>query len=236
MSTMPGAIVPNLGQLFTVMIDPLWPYVNYWKSGLGNGSYPSNGVLSAIFFEPSDQVFTESAQVSYASQEIIGRAEPLQVWMSTGAREVSFNFKFRVQGDISAGITDLQEQHDSAPIYIETEVIQPAKFLDALKYPIIDTNNISHGPPPVILSIGQLLQMRAIVSDASITWEYPIDVDTYLPHAASVQVTFRSVSRQLGNYQFSGAQRFVGAPLAPAASSPFAPGTSGSQPPPSNLA
>lgn len=220
---MAGAIVQNLGNLFSISIDALWPYADYWASPIGRS-------LSAIFFDSNETIFTESASVQYTSVDIIGRAEPIQVWMGTDAREISFTFKFRAQGKLG---TDIGQQvggsnltginpntlrnnpgvktaTDNIAETIESEVIQPAKFLMALGMPIIDESGIAHGPPPVRINVGRLLAMRAILKDCQVTWEGPIDPDTMLPHGASVQCTFSSVSRTVGNFNFNGPWRFEG--------------------------
>ncbi len=91
------------------------------------------------------------------------------------------------------------------PSILDEEVVQKARWLDALKYPVIDElQNVSLGPPPVILTIGRLLSMRAVVTDVSIAWQPSFDPDTLMPHGADVSVTFAASNQRIGNYRFDG--------------------------------
>ncbi len=218
------AIVTDLGELFTVRIDPTWRYRHLWGSPLGQK-------LSATFFDFDDGI-SESASVDYCDTSVIGRAEQFKTYTGTGNREVTLAFKFRAQGlvgggsDIRAGGAAMSAIQ--APLFIdsngvetrdntsdllsviESEVVQPAKFLDALKFPLRQDNGISVGPPRVLLTIGRLLTMRAIVTAAQLDWKAPFDPDTLLPYGAEVNVTFTSVYEKVTEYNFNGPQRWQG--------------------------
>lgn len=225
---MAGALVPNLGDMFSVRIDPTWAYRNLWRSPLGT-------VLSAVFMDLEDGI-DEGAAVNYADTEVIGRGESIKTYMGTGSREVSLVFKFRAQG-LSGGVDAIDraggsnlsvfnnprdalsvdrngvQARDRGAVngintILDREVVQPARWLDALRYPITDEAGVTHGPPPVILSIGDILAMRCVVTSCGVGWRSPWDPETMLPHGADVSVTFASVATRISNYNFEGPWRW----------------------------
>ncbi len=219
---MSDAIVSDLGRRLFVQIDPAWPWVEYAISNSPNSSTK----LSATFMD-LEQGITESATVRYTDIDIVGRAEPIKVWTGNASREVSLMFRFRAQGanmpnaelggvgrpSSPRGLpsdqpTARQESiNNSIAATLYSEVQAPAKFIDWLRYPYIDDLGISHGPPPLYLSIGRLLRMRCVVVACAITWVPPFDVNTMLPHGADVAVTFASTTERIGNYNPAGPVR-----------------------------
>jgi len=183
-------IVPDLGELILLKIDPYYEYAKLWRSPLGS-------TLRFTFLD-LDQGIAENAAVNYADIEILGRTELFKMFTGTQNREVSLTFQFRAQGQSGGTLSDI----------IDREVMQPAKFLDALKFPLIGDDEVSHAPPPCILTIGRLLLIRVVVTEAQITWVPPFDPETMLPYGADVSVTFTAVHRGMSNYNFNGPRRF----------------------------
>lgn len=185
-----GAIVSPLNNLISIEIDPEWwaRFGLLWKSPLRNR-------ISVSFME--NEQITERAEVRYADNEVIGRAESYKSWMGTGNRELTLPLRFRVQG--LTGV-DLWAS-------LRNEVSDPAKWLEALKYGIND-NGVVYPPPPVIIVIGQLIVMRAVATAIELTWLPPWDPTTGLAHAANVECTFTGTHLELGNFEFNGATRF----------------------------
>ncbi len=228
------ALVTDLGDLFSVQIDPTWPYIHLWGEGDGFSQAPTK--LSVTFMDLEEGI-SEQAQANYADQDIIGRAESIKTYISTSSREVPLTFRFRAQGLIGtdngervggsslSGFGDVQNalrvnsngvaaRDDTAAsglsLILEKEVRAPALWLDALQYPVIDEAGISHGPPPVILTIGQLLMMRCVVTSCAINWESSFDPETMLPFGASVSVSFSATHTRVGNRSFkAGPWRFA---------------------------
>lgn len=186
-----GATPSPLKHLITVQIDPIWfaQYGNLWKSPLGR--------LVGITYMDTDSGITESAQAHYADIDVIGRAQVFKTYMGTANREVPLVFHFQAQGISGLNMTET----------LKNEVINPAKWFDALNFPI-DNNGVSLAPPPVILTIGQLLVMRAIVAPV-VKWNYPVDPTTMLPLSCDVECTFIAVDETLGDYNFDGPDRFL---------------------------
>lgn len=144
----------------------------------------------------------ESAGVNYADIDVIGRAEAFKNYVGTANREFSITFKFRAQGLVG----------DTLAASLNREVVLPAKWIDALKFPITDRSGsggtgISHAPPRCHLRIGQLFTGFVIVTDAQITWMHPFDPDTLLPHGADVSTTLTVVRRRIKNYDFTTGRR-----------------------------
>lgn len=185
-----GATPAPLTHLLTIEIDPTW-YAQYgalWKSPLGK--------RIAITYMDTDSGIIEAAQARYADIEVIGRAQGFKTYMGTANRAVQLTFHFQAQGISGVDLAGT----------IDTEVVQPSKWLDALNYPL-NNNGISVAPPPVILTLGQLLSMRAIVAP-QVRWLFPVDPNTMLPMASEVTCEFIAVDDQLGDYNFDGPNRF----------------------------
>jgi hypothetical protein len=199
---MADAIVPNQGDLFTVEIDPTWTWVSP-VYGIPNGLWASPiGLRLSAQFVDLDDCITESAGVNYADTDIIGRAEAVKTWIGNGNRETTLVFKFHAQSPVYSVTGAAPPPTSAVQSVIQKEVINPAQFLDALRYPVIDSQGVSHGPPPVILSIGSLLQMRSVVTACDIRWCPPFDPTTMLPHHAEVSVTFTGTTLLISNYHF----------------------------------
>lgn len=193
------AILPPQAGLFTVMIDPTWPYYSQWVS-----RSPMGALMTATFIDLEGGI-EESSSPQYSNTQVLGRPEDFKTYLGTSNRSVNLTFQFRAQGRPSLG--GLVEGIYDA---LDREVQKPARWLDSLKYPYVDAQGISHAPPPCILSIGQLLLLRVIASQITVRWLPPWDVKTHLPFAADVACTFEAVHQQLGNYAFTGASRFDG--------------------------
>tara|TARA_R100001086_G_scaffold87122_3_gene42578 strand:+ start:34 stop:597 length:564 start_codon:yes stop_codon:yes gene_type:complete len=162
----------------TIMIDPRWRYRQLWSNPLG-------ATLNRIVYVDWDSGINETAAPSYADTSVLGRGEMFKSYVSTASREVQMTFKFRVQGAGREAIYD--------------EVIYPARFIDQLKYPIYDSGaGLQYPPPPVVLSIGSLLQIRALLTTADVRWIAPFEPEDLLPHGADVQATF-TVVRESNN-------------------------------------
>ena len=186
-----------LAQLARIMIDPQWPLARFssaWSSPLKKQlSFTFIGLESGI---------QENSGVNYADTDIVGRVEAYKSYLNTSNKEIPMTFHFHAQGLATTAAKDIRG-------VLDEEVIQPAKWLDALKYPAI-INGVSHAPPPCVLMIGELLTLRVVATDVSITWTEPFDPETFLPHHAEVSCTFTSVQRRITGYQFNGPLRFKG--------------------------
>ncbi len=221
------AIVGDLGDLFTVTIDPTWPYLGLWDGGdIGD-------VLRVTFFD-FEAGISEGSSVNYAGQDVVGRAEQIMSYTGTGSRELPMVFQFRAQGMVGgdagkrvggSNLTLWQDIKDAVRVngdgeqardrtagiegILEREVKQPALWLDALKYPVVDEGTgLSHAPPPVLISIGRLLKMRAVATSVQVSWVGPFDPDTLMPHGATVAVTFTAVSGFAGRHSMRGTSRW----------------------------
>jgi len=175
---------PMRGMAF-LRIDDDWLVMNPF-------GWPANrGFELPFLFMDLDQGVQENSDVTYASNEVVGRGEGYRSYLQTGNKEFPLVFKFQAQG--LEGTRDLRST-------LIKEVREPALWLDALKYPWIGRDGLSHSPPPVLIEIGDLLAARAICSSAEITWQAPFDPDTMLPHGAEVQCSFTVVRNFVQGY------------------------------------
>jgi hypothetical protein len=172
-------------------IDPDWSgYDANNGSNMLDSLYTQNS-LNIPFFDTSRGI-SESSRPSYASVTVLGRLEDIMVYTGASTRQVPLQFKFQVQG---TQFTDI----NAACMH---EVISPARWLDALKYPVTSPAGVTYNPPTVILFIGQLLTMRALVTSCNITWEAPFTPDNLYPTSATVDCVFSSSS--LNPKQYAG--------------------------------
>lgn len=189
------SIVPDLGGLINLRIDPTWDQYTEWVLAAN----PIGAQLNLTFMDLEGGI-TEDSKPNYAATDIIGRAEGFRTYMGTSNREISLIFQFVAQG---IGSNDYYNA-------LLNEVQGPSRWLDSLKYPFVDSQGISHAPPPCILTVGQLLLLPVIVEAATIKWMNGWDPNTMLPLASEVSCTFVAVHPSLGNYQYTGPTRFAG--------------------------
>jgi len=171
----------NLGDRLTVMIDPSWPHIRLWQHPLGR-------TLRVTFVDFTSGI-QEAASPNYVNTEVVGRAEAYKAYLNTTNRQITVPFKFRAQGQTTPG--------DSKQAIID-EVINPARFLDALKYPMYDPNSdISYEPPPILLKIGELISpARCILTGGDLNWlTEPMETDSLLPHGCDFVAQFEVVRR-----------------------------------------
>ena len=188
-----GALVRPLAQLISIVIDPTW-----WTL-YGALSGATTQRISLTFLDLEGGI-AEQASLQYADTQVVGRPESFKSYTGTDNRQITLRAQFRAQG-----ISGVNGENT-----IQTEVIRPARWLEGLKYPVVDSQGISHAPPTVELTLGELLVMRAIATDVSVTWMSPWDPITLLPLGADVEITFTAVHEQMGNYAYSGPTRFTG--------------------------
>lgn len=185
-----GSLVGSISEGVYLEIDPTWLAHNR-----GYPLSPMGEKLRFVFIDLEDGI-EESAAVNYADFEIVGRAESYKSFIGAGNREFPLVFKFRAQGIDSA---------DPATA-IDSEVVQPALWLDSLKAPYTGQDGLSHAPPPCLLALGELFFGRVVATDVQISWQPPFEQETFLPHGADVTCTFTVVREFIKNYSF-GARR-----------------------------
>ena len=181
------AIVRPMQDLAFIEIDEMWLAENPegWQSRLGSR-------LPFLFMDLEEGI-QESAAVNYADIEVVGRAEAYKSYVGTGNREIQLTFQFRVQG-IEAGAF--------LETAIDNEVLQPAHWLEALKYPYVGDDELSHAPPPCLLQVGQLFSGRVVATDVQRTWQSPFEPESLLPHGAEVTCTFAVTSEFIDDFNF----------------------------------
>lgn len=163
----------NLGERLTLAIDPDWPHRSLWQHPLGT-------ILRFTYADWSSGV-TESVSPNYTETDVVGRAEPHKAWVNNPSRQIQIGFSFQAQGINSATAQAIEE-----------EVIQPMRWLDALKYPVYHPQQgVSYAPPPVILKIGTLLTARCVLTSGDMEWQFEsMDTDLLRPHGGRFNATF----------------------------------------------
>ena len=177
--------------------------------------------LEFNFFD-NEAGIIESSNVNYNDIDIIGRPEAFKVYASTTNKEIQLSLHFQAQGldltgsssrsrssfgdnvsTVFLSLDDMSsvESDDLDVAVIQDEVINPVRFLDSLKYPIVDEESeISFAPPPCLLQLGQLFLGRVVVTEVQIVWKAPYDPLTFLPLGADVQLAVAVVRTVPTNY------------------------------------
>ena len=185
-----NVVGPIAGSRFYLTID------NGWLARVGGTSDAWESPLGkrlAVSFYDLEEGLEESSDVNYTEGEpILGRAEGYKSYVGTGNKTIPLNFKFQAQGGGSGTTRDK----------LQREVVDPARWLEALKYPYKSPSGISYSPPRVQLYIGDLLRARCIADEVSIRWGSPFDPDSMLPYAAEVSCSFVVVRKKITNYSF----------------------------------
>jgi hypothetical protein len=165
-----------------IAIDPSWEHRALWQSPIGNQLN-----FTYVDFEGG---IDEAAQANYADTDITGRAEPFKAFLGNASKEVSLSISFMAQS------SDVQR-----------EVVDPGRFLDALKYGLFDPGTeLTTEAPPCILKIGTLFTGRVVLTNGDPKWQGPIDIETLLPHRCDFDATFsvvRTFQADL-SYRFDG--------------------------------
>ena len=224
-----AAVVDNLGSLCTVRVDPSWPHKKaFFGPGTGN---PIGDTLKFTFLDLEAGI-SEDMQPNYADTEVVGRAEQFKTFVGATNRIYQLTFKFQAQG-LSANTAlnpstrrlvaerlaggpgrsvavDAVSQAQLA-LLLETEVVDPVYWLEALKHPVIGNGGLSHAPPPVLLTVGRLIPTsRCVVIAATPQWTVPFDPDTLMPYGAEVAVTFAVVRKEIKKNLFLHKRQYGG--------------------------
>lgn len=131
---------------------------------------------------------TDSVSPNWESVDVLGRAEPFQIYANTGPRTISLEFTFFAQGSMTKG--------GSIPASIDLEVMRNVRFLRSLAYPLVGEDGLVRRPATCWLRLGELLTSRVILADApEVTYSGPWEPDTVLPYQAQVSCTFTEVNK-----------------------------------------
>jgi hypothetical protein len=189
-------LVPPSPHLVSVRIDPTWPHRRLWEEVWGS-VFDAKQRLAFSFFDTESGI-EEQAEAQYADIDVLGRAEMYKTYTGTSNRTIPLTVQFQAQG--LNGANRRQAALD--------EVVNPAKWLDSLKYPVVDRRTgLSHAPPTLFLQIGQLYMGRVVATEVTIRWQSPFDPDTMFPQAAEVTCAFTEVNRRPGAYRAIGPRR-----------------------------
>jgi hypothetical protein len=173
---------PNLGARCYVMIDPSWEHRFLWRS-------PQGTRLNFTYVDFENGI-DEAAQPNYGDTDITGRAEPYKAFLGNTSKEIQLSLNFVSQtGDL------------------QSEVVNPGRFLDSLKYGLFDPGTeLTTEAPPCLLKVGTLFFGRVVLTNGDPKWIGPIDTETLLPHQCQFEATF-SVVRQFQadlSYRYNG--------------------------------
>lgn len=129
----------------------------------------------------------DSVSPNWEQVDVLGRAEPYQIYANTGPRTISIEFMFFAQGSPTKG--------GSIPEAVDFEVMRNVRFLRSLAYPIIGQDGLIRRPATCWLHLGSLLTSRVILADApGVTYAGPWEPDTLLPYQARVTCSFSEVN------------------------------------------
>jgi len=213
----------------TLQIDPNWPHLTAFASQPIQLLFNS---LTVVFCTLGEEGLTEQATANYATSDVLGRAEQYKTFTGTGNREISMTFHFVTQGSASSGGSAYAENQNGNYVPAGTagtqtsngeytgtggpflETVQPARWLESLKFPIPNSSvGLSYAPPPLILTVGKLLAARVALTEADIRWMPPFEPGTMYPFGAEVRCQFTVVRAvtgyDAGNYAADTISQFL---------------------------
>jgi len=134
--------------------------------------------INPIWFQ-TNPIISDSKDAQFESHEILGRAEPVYIYRSSGSRKISLELTYIAQSNK----------------YDVRWVANQISRLRALVYPIYSRNNASPGifapPPMVLLNYGsRFINIPCIVESYNISYqeEDVIDVPSMLPFITKVSL------------------------------------------------
>jgi len=137
-----------------------------------------NTQLEPIWFQTNPTI-SDGKSAEFDSVSIQGRAEPVQVYRSSGARTISLDLTYQAYS----------KEHD------ERWVAQQIARMRALVYPIYRRDRLSSGaflpPPLVLLNYGtRFVNLPCIVTNYSISYSEDdvIDIENSLPQTTKIQL------------------------------------------------
>jgi len=135
--------------------------------------------------------FSEDAAPIYSSGPGLMRHEPILIYDGTEARTICVVIHLLAQDSM---------------VGIEAETLLPFHWLSALNLPFYGEDQYRHSPPPVIVTIGNILRMRAVVENVGTRWSGPWSKrgDNIYPEGADVSLHLTSVAPGFQNYGLSG--------------------------------
>lgn len=223
-----ASVVGDLGDLLTIRVDPSWPHL---KAFLDGNPFGASGDRQSFAFIDLEAGISEEAPPNYADTEVVGRAEQYKTFVGSANREYQFTIRFQAQG-LPENITALAGDRGAIArriaggpgrsvavdavtreqflLLLEKEVVNPALWLEALQHPVIGNGDLSHAPPPVLLTVGRLIPtVRCIVTGATPTWKEPFDPETLMPFAAEVPLTLTVVRRTFARNLFQHRRQYL---------------------------
>lgn len=184
----------------TIQIDPTWIHVDEFRTALNKSlGYVDRDKLVFVFSPMSEEGLAENATVNYAPTDVLGRTEGYRTYIGNNSREIPMTFHFVYQGEAVSVDPDPNEDgtgtgNSDPDAGVVAAVIEPTRWLDALRYPIQSyQTGLSIAPPPLLLQVGRLLLARVILSDYGYTWRGPFVPGTMYPSSSEVRCTFTVV-------------------------------------------
>lgn len=156
----------------------------------------------AQYWTHDEDGIEETVGAKHSQTEIPGRAEAYVTYMGAENRQISLNLNFQALHD--------DDPQRTQPVW-DTEYWSPqsvvfwGRWLERLKLPVYNRRTqLSHGAPPLIITIGNLHQSRARADQVSLTWIGPFAPKTMLPYGARCACTFTVVRVPYGTEDYDG--------------------------------
>lgn len=141
-----------------------------------DGAHKPDG-YSALYFTGFDPAIAEGIQAQYATADVVGRAESYLTYTGTANRELSLSLECHAQTP-----QEMSDMYDAV------------RILQSLCEPIPGDKGFDYAPPPVIVTVGRLLTMRAVVESVTPTWGPNYD-ENLRPIGCTIAIQFKCVRK-----------------------------------------
>ena len=191
------------------------------SQSLGDGTTRT----STLYFQSMPGELGTSKAANYTPINILGRANPLQIYSNSGERSWNLELKFFVtefddsgapQIDIDRAVQDTNERADATTKYegdqVRVQVADKVNWCEALTYPIY-RNNLSQGTAKIQFVFGDMINVNCICTSAQtsypgpwsikskslIGWPMYAVVNLTLTQIGGASISYRDVTNNLHN-------------------------------------
>lgn len=138
--------------------------------------------LRPLYFQFTPQIASDSKRSNYRSVDILGRAEPIQIYQSGGERKIGLELTYAVFDGTQSGVNFQPYPREGVPVtsskksaFDYDDILNTIDFFNSLQLPVTLGADSAYIPPPMIwLNYGErYVNLPCVVN--SVNLKYPED-------------------------------------------------------------